>query len=106
MSTPEPAPILPPGVRLDKLLPKSTRQRHALLEWNVCFDGKRIGRIEQWQARGAASTFYRAKAFHPATGKVIELESDTDLAERVAKVLAAWRDPERFVHKPSWEQTP
>lgn len=103
MSTPEPAPALPPGVRLDRLLPTSFRQRHAQPEWEVWFDGKRIGRIEQWRARGAASTFYRAKAFHPAAGKVIELESNTDLAERVAKVLAAWRDPERFVHKSSWE---
>lgn len=103
MSSPETVPDLPPGVRLVLLPPKSARQRNAQPEWDVLLDGQRIGRIEQWRARGASATFYRAKALHPETGKVIELESATDLGERVETVLAARDDPARYVHKASWE---
>ena len=103
MSTSEIAGDLPPGISLVKLLPKSARQRNAQPEWDVLCDGKRIGRIEQWRARGASATFYRAKAIHPETGQMIELESSIDRAERVEKILAARNDPARFVHKSSWE---
>lgn len=103
MSSPETVLVLPPAVRLVLLPPKSVRQRNALPEWDVLLDGQRIGRIEQWRARGASATFYRAKALHPETGKVIELESATDLGERVETVLAARADPARYVHKASWE---
>lgn len=103
VSSPDLAQNLPAGVRLVLLPPKSVRQRNAQPEWDVLLNGQRIGRIEQWRARGATSMFYRAKAFHPETGKVIELESATDLGERVERVLAARRDPSRYVHKASWE---
>lgn len=103
MSSPEAVPDLPPGERLVLLPPRSVRQRNARPEWDVLLGGQRIGRIEQWRARGAGATFYRAKALHPETGKVIELESATDLGERVERVLAARADPARYVHKASWE---
>nr|WP_300146727.1 hypothetical protein [Propionicimonas sp.] len=66
-------------------------------------EGKCIGQIRQWKVDSASATFYDATAIHPETGKPIPLESNTDLAERVEAVLAAWRDPTRFIHKPSWE---
>lgn len=103
MSSPETLPDLPSGVRLVLLPPTSVRQRNAQPEWDVLLDGQRIGRIKQWRARGASATFYRAKALHPETGKVIELESATDLGERVERVLAARHDPVQFVHRASWE---
>jgi hypothetical protein len=31
------------------------------------------------------------------------LESNTNLAERMEKVVAAWKDPARFVRKSSWD---
>lgn len=103
MSTTEIPADLPAGVRLVLLPPKSARQRHAQPEWDVLLDGRRIGRIEQWRVRSATATFYRARAFHPETGKAVELESATDLTERIEKIVAAWHDPDRYVHKSSWE---
>ena len=94
---------LPDGVRLRRLPPKSRRSRNAPPEWDVVLDGARIGWIEQWNVRSASSTFYRATAVHPGTGAPIPLESNTDLAERVEKVVAAWKDPARFVRKSSWD---
>jgi hypothetical protein len=96
-------PNLPTGVRLQRLPPKSRRVRNPPPEWEVQLEGERIGQIEQWKVDSASAIFYRATAFHPETGQAIPLESNTDLAERVEKVVEAWRDPTRFLHKASWE---
>lgn len=94
---------LPEGVELRLLPPRSRRVRYPLPEWDVVLRGRRVGVIEQWTVRSSSSTFYRATAFHPDSGAPIRLESSTDLAERVEKVLAAWRDPASFTHKSSWD---
>lgn len=94
---------LPEGVRLQPLPPRSRRIRNHKPEWDVWLGSVRIGRIEQWTVSSSSSVFYRATAVHPSTGVPLPLESSTDLAERVAKVLAAWNDPARFVHKSSWD---
>jgi hypothetical protein len=51
----------------------------------------------------ATATFYRATATHPATGAPIPLESNTDLDERVEKIIAAWHTPDQFIHKAPWD---
>lgn len=94
---------LPDGVRLQLLPPRSRRIRNHVPEWDVWLGSTRIGRIEQWTVRRSSSIFYRATAIHPDTGVPIRLESNTDLAERVEKVLAAWHDPARFIPKSSWD---
>lgn len=104
MSSVEPSLKLPDGVRLERLPPKSRRIRNHLPEWDVRLRSTCVGRIEQWTVRSSSSVFYRATAYHPDTGKSIPLESSTDLGERVAKILAAWHDPERFIHRSSWDQ--
>lgn len=103
MSTSDAVPPLPPGVELRLLPPRSRRIRNHSPEWEVWLDGQRVGHIEQWRVPSASSTFFRATAIHPDNGKPIPLESNTELAERVEKVIAARRDPARFLHKPSWE---
>lgn len=103
MPTNEVAIALPEGVRLELLPPRSHRVRNHTPEWDVWLDSVRIGRIEQWTVRSSSSVFYRATAVHPGTGAPIRLESSTDLAERVNKVLAAWHDPARFIPKSSWD---
>lgn len=106
MSSSELSPQLRDGVRLELLPPKSYRTRNRPPEWSVWLGGSRIGQIEQWSVRGSSSTFYRATGLHPESGKPIPLESSTDLAERVEKVLACWNGPESYIHRPSWEQRP
>lgn len=101
MSATEPERGLTPTLQL--LPPRSRRQRNLEPEWDVRLGAQRIGHVEQWSVRSSSSIFYRATAFHPDTGQEIPLESSTELDERVAKVLAAWRDPESFVVKNSWE---
>ena len=96
-------PQLPDGIRLQPLPPKSRRQRNPPPVWEVQLEGMCIGRISQWRVDSASATFYHATAIHSETGETISLESSTDLTERVEKVLAAWHDPTRFVHKASWE---
>lgn len=103
MSTNEPPVQLPSGVELQLLPPKSARLRNRPPEWDVLLDGKRIGHIEQWNVRSSSSTFYRATAIHSESGKPIPLESSPDLPERVEKVVAAWREPGKFVRRSSWE---
>lgn len=98
----EPAVELPKGVRLQLLPPRSRRIRNHKPEWDSWLGSVRIGRIEQWTVSSSPSVFYRATAVHPSTGVPIPLESNTDLAERFAKVVAAWNDPARFIHKSSW----
>jgi hypothetical protein len=94
---------LPQGVRLQRLAPRSSRARNAHPEWEVWVGTERIGLIQQWRVASASSTFFRATAFHSDTGAPIPLESSTDLGERVEKVIAARHDPDRFIHKASWE---
>ena len=53
--------------------------------WEVLLDGEAIGRIEQWKARHAAATFYRATAVDTKSGSPIRLDSSTDFEERFAK---------------------
>lgn len=103
MSTNETEPWLPPGVELRLLPPRSRRIRNHSPEWEVWLDGEYAGHIEQWRVPSASSTFYRATAIHPSTGKPIPLESDTSCSDRIEKIVAARRDPERFIHKASWE---
>lgn len=97
-------PQLPDGVRLELLPPKSYRTRNRPPEWSVWLGSARIGQIEQWSVRSSSSTFYRATALHPEAGKPIPLESSTDLTEQVERVVSAWREPESYIHRPSWEQ--
>ncbi len=103
MSANEAAAELPEGVRLQSLPPRSRRIRNHRPEWDVWLGPVRIGRIKQWTVSSSSSVFYRATAVHPSTRAPIPLESNTDLSERVAKVVAAWNDPARFVHKSSWD---
>ena len=103
MSTNEAPAQLPHGIQLQLLPPRSARLRNRPPEWEVLLNGKRIGRIEQWSVSSSSSTFYRATAIHPQTGELIPLESNTDFPERVEKVVAAWNNPARFVHRSSWE---
>jgi len=104
MSATLPEVELPDGVRLELLSPVSRRTRNHQPRWDVWLESTRIGLVEQWRTPVASSTtFYRATAIHPESGKPIPLESCTDLRERVEKILAAWNDPERFVHKPRYD---
>lgn len=103
MSTSDLSSALPPGVRLELLPPRSRRVRNVVPRWDVWLDSMRIGRIEQWTVASSSAVFYRATALHNVTGAQIPLESSTDLAERVAKVVAAWHDPEAFVRRSSWD---
>ncbi len=96
-------PWLPAEVELRLLPPKSRRIRNPRPEWQVWLDGRCVGHIDQWSVPSASATFYRATATHPATGAPIALESNADLVERAEKIIAAWHEPERFVHKASWE---
>ncbi|MBD8021424.1 MULTISPECIES: hypothetical protein [Brevibacterium] len=92
---------LPAGVRLSLLPPVNRRLKRPPPQWAVWLGPDRVGVIEQWRVSSASATFYRATATHPGTGKSIPLESSTNLAERVDKVLTAWRDPDRFVYRNS-----
>lgn len=94
---------LPADVRLDLLPPANRRLKHPPPWWAVWLGSERIGVIEQWRVPSATATFYRATATHPETGKPIPLESSTNLAERVDKVLTAWHDPDRFAYRNSWD---
>lgn len=95
--------VLPIGVRLVLLPPANRRLKHPPPQWAVWLGSERIGVIEQWRVHSASATFYRATTTHPSTGKPIPLESSTDLAERVDKVLTAWHDPDRFAYHNSWD---
>lgn len=72
-------------------------------EREVQLKGECIGRIVQWKGDSASTTSYRATATYHNTGQPIRLESSTDLAKRVEKVVEAWRDPTPFIPKASWE---
>lgn len=96
-------PVLPAGVELRLLPPKSRRIRNPQPEWQVWLHGRCVGHIEQWKVPSATATFYRATATHPATGAPIPLESNTDLDERVEKIIAAWHTPDQFIHKAPWD---
>lgn len=93
----------PAGVRLSLLPPANRRLKRPSPQWAVWLGPDRIRVIEQWRASSASATFYRATAIHPGTSKPIPLESRTNLAERVDKVLTAWYDPERFAYRNSWD---
>ncbi len=103
MSASDALPELPEGVRLERLPPASRRVQYPPPVWAVWLGDARIGLIEQWKVPSASATFYRATATDPRTRKPIPLESNTDLRERIDKIVAAWQDPERFIHKSSWD---
>jgi hypothetical protein len=70
-----------------------------LPEWDVIVDGRVVGRIEAWRARGASATFYRATTFDARSGKPIPLESSTDFDERVQKIVDVHEDPDAFLSR-------
>lgn len=96
---------VPDGVRLVQLPPVNRRLKNPPPEWAVRLGSAQFGRIEQWRVHSATATFYSATAIHPVSGESNPLESGTDLTERVAKVLSAWRDPDSFVRRYSWERS-
>lgn len=102
MTTTPDLPELPPGVTMRLLPPKSTRTRTHLPRWDVWLGSDRIGEIEAWKVDSATATFYRATGFHPHTARSIRLESNTDLRERVDKILKAWLHPDEPIFAQTW----
>jgi len=73
-------------------------RQHRLPRWAVHDgDGQQVEWIEQHRIGSASATFFRAIAFHPDTDERVNLESTTDLSERLEQIEKFRQDPERFL---------
>jgi hypothetical protein len=82
------------GLTTHKMLPRTAKDRS--VRWEVCFEGDRIGYLEQKKVGRSTLVFY--EAFVIIDGKDVSLERSTDFEERCESVLKAWRAPESNLH--------
>lgn len=76
-------------------LPPRSRTDHTP-RWEVRFEGKRIGYLEEKKIGRSSSRFFQA--FVVIGDRTINLELDPDFEQRCETILQAWRDPSSNVH--------
>jgi hypothetical protein len=91
------------GITVRKMWPK---RRFDLPEWELSRDGKIVGYLKQWRASRGGVVFFNLTAFHPETGKALDMGSDTKFDARVAKLDSFLADPmpDLWKRMSTWER--
>lgn len=96
-------PSLPEGVELRLLPPTSLRIRTHQPEWEVGSIDAALAASCNGRSPRPAPPSTTPSVYHPRTGEPIPLESSTDLDDRVEKVADCWQNPDKHIHRSSWE---
>ena len=70
-----------------ELRPMSRRRFTDPERWAVYLNGRRIGEVHE-KRHGRGPVFFKALAVAPSTGKLVDLDLNTDRDERVDAVVA------------------